>query len=67
MAVDGGATSTYQFETATPYRLVRWSVDTGEDGVLLESTRLAYWKLNAPGGEKYLKELGLPVPTPPKP
>ena len=23
------------------------------------STRLAYWKLNAPGGERYLKELGL--------
>ena len=35
----------------------------GEEGVLLGSSRLAYWKLNAPGGEKYLKELGLPVPA----
>jgi hypothetical protein len=64
VAVEGGPTSTYQFETASPYRLVRWSVDTGEEGLLLKSTRLAYWKLNAPGGEKYLKELGLPVPKP---
>jgi hypothetical protein len=64
VAVEGGPTSTYQFESASPYRLVRWSVDTGEEGVLLKSTRLAYWKLNAPGGEKYLKDLGLPVPKP---
>ena len=64
VAVDGGATLTYQFEAASPFRLVRWSVDTGEEAVLLGSTRLAYWKLNAPGGEKYLKEMGLPVPSP---
>ncbi len=32
--------------------------------MLLGSTRLAYWKLNGPGGEKYLKELGLsPSPS----
>ena len=64
VAVEGGPTSTYQFETVAPDRLVRWSVDTGEEGLLLKSTRLAYWKLNGPGGEKYLKELGLKVPTP---
>jgi hypothetical protein len=64
VAVEGGATATYQFESASPYRLVRWSVDMGEEGVLLRSTRLAYWKLNAPGGERYLKEMGLPVPKP---
>ncbi len=64
IAIEAGPTSTYQFETASPYRLVRWSVDTGEEAVLLKSTRLAYWKLNAPGGERYLKELGLPVPRP---
>ena len=27
--------------------------------MLLGSTRLAYWTLNKPGGEKYLKQLGL--------
>jgi hypothetical protein len=63
VAQDGGPIATYQFESASPYRLVRWSVDGGEEGVLLGSTRLAYWKLNAPGGEKHLEELGLPVPA----
>jgi hypothetical protein len=63
VAQEGGPTSTYQIEQAPPFRIVRWSVDTGEEGVLLGSTRLAYWKLNAPGGERYLKDLGLPVPA----
>lgn len=63
VAQEGGPTATYQFESPSPHRLVRWSVDTGEEGLLLRSARLAYWKLNAPGGEKYLKELGLPVPA----
>ena len=63
VAQEGGPTLTYQIEQAPPFRIVRWSVDTGEEGVLLGSTRLAYWKLNAPGGERYLKEMGLPVPA----
>jgi len=62
VAEDGGATTTYAFEAAPPYRLVRRAKDDGEELVLLGSTRLAYWKLNAPGGERYLKALGLPVP-----
>jgi len=64
VAVDGGPTVVYSFESEPPYRLVRWASDTGEEAALLGSTRLAYWKLNGPGGEKYLKELGLKVPTP---
>jgi hypothetical protein len=59
VAEDGGLTSTYQIEAAAPYRLVRWSTSAGEEGSLLGSTRLAYWKLNGPGGEKYLAEMGL--------
>ena len=47
------------FEAAPPYRLVRRSSTSGEEAVLLGSTRLPYWKLNAPGGEKHLRELGL--------
>jgi hypothetical protein len=57
----GGATTTFAFETQPPYRLVRSVKDDGEERLLLRSTRLAYWKLNAPGGEKYLRELGLTV------
>lgn len=59
VAVDGGPTWTYDFETQYPFRLLRWASDRGEEAVLLRSARLAYWKLNAPGGEKYLKDLGL--------
>lgn len=63
VAVEGGATTTFLFEADKPYRLVRRHGDAGEDAVLLGSTRLPYWQLNAPGGERYLKELGLPVPA----
>jgi hypothetical protein len=55
----GGPTTTYQIEAAAPYRLVRWSTSAGEEGSLLGSTRLAYWKLNGPGGDKHLAEMGL--------
>lgn len=64
VAQEGGPRATYEVEADPPYRLVRWSVDTGEEAVLLGSTRLSYWKLNGPGGDKYLKELGLPAPAP---
>jgi len=64
VAVARGPTLTFQIEASSPYRLLGWSSDNGEAAVLLGSTRLAYWKLRAPGGEKYLKDLGLPLPTP---
>jgi hypothetical protein len=59
VAEEGGRTLTYEIEVAAPYRLVRWSADTGEQGSLLGSTRLAYWKLNSPGGEDQLTAIGL--------
>jgi hypothetical protein len=59
VAVQGGPTFTYEFEAAPPYRLLRWASDRGEEAVLLRTTRLAYWKLNGPDGEKHLRELGL--------
>jgi hypothetical protein len=62
VAIEGGVKSTYVFEAAPPYRLLRWSSDAGEDAVLLGSSRQSYWKMNAPGGEKYLRELGLKPP-----
>jgi hypothetical protein len=63
VAEQGGPTTTYLIESRPPFRLVRWTTDEGEDAALLGSTRLAYWQLNGGGGEKHLKELGLPVPV----
>ena len=59
VAVAGGRTVTYLVETARPFRLVRWFATDGEEASLLGSDRLAYWKMNGPGGEKWLKSLGL--------
>jgi len=59
VAEQGGPTTTWQVEATPPYRLVRWASDTGELAELLGSTRLAYWELNGPGGEKELAKLGL--------
>jgi hypothetical protein len=63
VGVEGGRTTTLAIEAKEPYRLVKRSDDAGEELVLLGSSRLAYWKLNGPGGERYLKELGLRVPA----
>ncbi len=60
---EAGARLTYAIEAAPPYRVVKWSSDAGEEAVLLGSSRQAYWKLNAPGGERYLRELGLKPPS----
>jgi hypothetical protein len=49
----------FEIEAAPPFRLVRQSGPDGEELALRGSTRLPYWQLNAPGGEKHLKELGL--------
>jgi hypothetical protein len=63
VAIEGGSKTTYAIEEAPPYRLLRRSSDTGEEMALLGSSRLAYWKLNGPEGEKSLRELGLKVPA----
>jgi hypothetical protein len=63
VAEDGGVKSTYAFEAAPPFRLLRFTSDAGDEAVLLGSSRESYWKLNAPGGERYLKELGLKPPS----
>lgn len=65
VAIEQGPTLTLQFEVEEPHRLVRYASDAGEELALLRSTRLAYWKLNGPGGEAHLRELGLaPQRTP---
>ena len=59
VAEEGGRTVTYHVETAAPFRLVHWKGSDGDEGSLLGSERMAYWKMNGPGGEKSLKGLGL--------
>ena len=54
-----GRTLGFEVETAPPYRLVRQTGPDGEELSLRGSTRLPYWQLSGPGGEKYLRQLGL--------
>ena len=63
--VAGGRTWTFWVESHDPHRIVQWACSDGERAQLLGSDRLAYWKLNAPGGEQYLAGLGL-TPRPPR-
>jgi hypothetical protein len=59
----GGPTVTWTVEAAAPHRILAWRSSTGDAGELVGSARLAYWQLNAEGGEKMLSRLGL-VPAP---
>lgn len=49
----------FQVEAAPPHRIVAWETSDGERAELRGSDRLAYWKLNGPGGEEHLERLGL--------
>jgi hypothetical protein len=60
--VADGRTLTFAVEAKKPFRLVRQTGPDDEELALKGATRLAYWKLNGRGGEKYLRRLGLPVP-----
>ena len=62
----GGDTLTYTIEAAQPHKILAWQSSSGESGKILGSTRLPYWKMNKPGGEAALKEIGL-EPLPPSP
>jgi hypothetical protein len=57
-----GTTRTFDVEQGAPHRILAWSGSDGELATLRRTARLAYWKLNAPGGEEYLKEIGLDAP-----
>jgi hypothetical protein len=62
-----GAALTYHVEAAPPFRLLRWSAADGEEGALVATERLAYWKLNGRGGESYLARFGLQPVQPVRP
>ena len=53
----GSVVTTYDVEKAAPRRVLGWKTSGGDEAKLLKTTRLPYWQLNAPGDEKYLKEL----------
>lgn len=50
---------TFYVERTAPHRILRWETSGGERAELLDSARLKYWELNKPGGEQFLKKLGL--------
>ncbi len=55
----GELTRTIDVERAAPRRVLGWTSSDGEQATLLKTARMAYWKLSGPGGEAYLKDLGL--------
>ncbi len=55
--IEDGRRLTFAIEVAPPHRLVRQTGANGEELTLSGSTRMAYWKLNAPGGEKHLQTI----------
>jgi hypothetical protein len=59
VSVEDGRALAFEIEAAPPHRLVRQTGPDGEELKLTGSTRLAYWTLNHPGGERYLRQLGL--------
>jgi hypothetical protein len=74
--LDDGRTGQFWIETAYPHRILKWSWTAGagtggrmsgdgiDEGELIRSARLPYWRLNGPGGERYLREMGLGPLTP---
>ena len=54
-----GATRTFDVERAVPRRVLAWTSADGEQAVLIDTTRLPYWQLNAEGDERYLEQMGL--------
>lgn len=62
--VAGGPTTQWWFESAAPHRLVKWSREDGEQGVLEGSIRDPYWQHSANGDERLLEGLKPPVAQP---
>jgi hypothetical protein len=60
-----GRTWTIFVERAAPHRIIRWSVIDGEEGQLVGSDRLAYWKMNGSEFTSAVERLGL-KPRPPR-
>ena len=61
--IEDGRTWTIFVERAAPHRIIRWSVIDGEEGQLVGSDRLAYWKMNGAEFASAVERLGLKVRT----
>lgn len=64
--VSGGRTGRFWVEPLGRKRIVKWTwtgpgqdAEASETGELVGTLREAYWKLNGPGNEKYLRRLGI--------
>lgn len=55
----GDYTRTYDVEAAYPHRVLGWRTSAGDTVRLVETRRLAYWRLNDPDGRRHRAELGL--------
>jgi len=65
VAVDGGGQWSFWVENQPPHRILRWRTGEGEEGSLIRSDRMPYWKMNGSQFEKSLPRLGL-TPRPPR-
>ena len=65
--VTGGREGHFHIEADYPHRIVKWAwsaaggvaAEASESGELTGSQRVAYWKMNGNGGERWLEKLGL--------
>jgi hypothetical protein len=70
--IEDGRTGRFWIETPYPHRILKWAWtaapakggsrmagDGLDEGELIRSSRLPYWRLNRPGDERYLEDIGL--------
>jgi hypothetical protein len=70
--IEDGRTGRFWVEASYPHRILKWAWtavpakgagrmagDGLDEGELIRSTRLPYWRLNRPGDERYQKDIGL--------
>lgn len=57
--MDNGRKWTFYVERSAPRRIIKWTVSDGEQGEMLRSERLPYWKMNAREFESAVEKLGL--------
>lgn len=62
LRIGDGRAGVFWIESEYPHRIVKWTLPPDVMGELTGTQRLAYWKLNAEGNEKYLDALGLKPP-----
>lgn len=55
----GDAEMRIDVEGAYPHRILGWTTSAGDTVELVETRRLAYWRLNDAGGVRFRTELGL--------